>query len=81
VLHILQAIPHLKDKGTSRCGEITHLPAPPLKTEDPYYANRIKTLRHKLNLTQMRLIELMRVLFASVSRWENGQTKLSTLAW
>ncbi len=45
------------------------------------YTDRIKNLRHQFNLTQMRLAELMGVSFASVNRWENGQSKPSTLAW
>lgn len=47
----------------------------------PDCANRIKTLRQKFNLTQVHLAELMGVSFASVNRWENGQTKPSVLAW
>ncbi len=45
------------------------------------YADRIKALRRKFSLTQMRLAELMGVSFASVNRWENGQAKPSGLAW
>ena len=53
-----------------------------MKTTVPLdYSTRIKSLRHKLSLTQMRLAELMGVSFASVNRWENGQSKPSTLAW
>jgi transcriptional regulator with XRE-family HTH domain len=53
-----------------------------LKTSlPPDYTDRIKTLRRKFNLTQMRLAELMGVSFASVNRWENGQAKPSALAW
>ena len=42
---------------------------------------RIKKLRDKFGLTQMRLAELMGVSFASVNRWENGQSRPSALAW
>ncbi len=45
------------------------------------YSVRIKRLRAKLELTQARLAELMGVSFASVNRWENEQTKPSSLAW
>lgn len=45
------------------------------------YAVRIKVIRHKLGLTQMRLAELMGVSFASVNRWENGQARPNSLAW
>ncbi|MGQ0536805.1 MAG: helicase-related protein [Methanobacteriota archaeon] len=51
-------------------------PEPP---ED--YADRIKRLRGKLGLTQERFAERMGVSFASVNRWENGQTRPSGLAW
>ena len=47
----------------------------------PDYSTRIKQLRQRFNLTQMRLAELMGVSFASVNRWENGQTKPAALAW
>jgi transcriptional regulator with XRE-family HTH domain len=45
------------------------------------YSARIKVIRQKLGLTQMRLAELMGVSFASVNRWENGQSRPSSLAW
>jgi superfamily II DNA or RNA helicase len=41
----------------------------------------MKKLRDKLGITQMRLAELMGVSFASVNRWENGQSRPSALAW
>lgn len=47
----------------------------------PDYPNRIKALRARLDLTQVRLAELMGVSFASVNRWENGQSRPSALAW
>lgn len=47
----------------------------------PDFPNRIKQIRVQLGLTQMRLAELIGVSFASVNRWENGQTKPSRLAW
>jgi transcriptional regulator with XRE-family HTH domain len=55
---------------------------PPLKLElPPDFPSRIKRLRDKFGLTQMRLAELMGVSFASVNRWENGQSRPSALAW
>jgi len=45
------------------------------------FPGRIKKLRHKFGLTQMRLAELLGVSFASVNRWENGQSRPSALAW
>jgi superfamily II DNA or RNA helicase/DNA-binding XRE family transcriptional regulator len=54
----------------------------PLKSKVPSdYSARIKQLRQRFNLTQMRLAELMGISFASINRWENGQTKPSPLAW
>jgi DNA-binding XRE family transcriptional regulator len=47
----------------------------------PDYSPRIKELRKRFSLTQMRLAELMGVSFATINRWENGQTKPSSLAW
>ncbi len=47
----------------------------------PNFPRRIKQLWVKLGLTQARLAELMGVSFASVSRWENGQSRPSALAW
>src|SRR5947208_16769650 len=41
----------------------------------------MQKLRDKLGITQMRLAELMGVSFASVNRWENGQSRPSALAW
>jgi len=45
------------------------------------YGARIKHLRATLGLTQVRLAELLGVSFASVNRWENGQSKPGNLAW
>ena len=47
----------------------------------PDFSIRIKQLRQRFSLTQMQLAELMGVSFASVNRWENGQTKPAPLAW
>ncbi|KUK40949.1 MAG: Helicase domain-containing protein, partial [Clostridia bacterium 62_21] len=45
------------------------------------YPDRIRRLRAKLGLSQKRLAELLGVSFASVNRWENGQTRPNRLAW
>lgn len=45
------------------------------------YANRIKSLRVDTGLTQQALAERLGVSFATVNRWENMQTKPSTLYW
>lgn len=45
------------------------------------FPSRIKQLRATLSLTQVRLAELMGVSFASINRWENGQSRPSPLAW
>ena len=42
---------------------------------------RIKRLRGRFGLTQVQFAELMGVSFASVNRWENGQSNPSALAW
>lgn len=52
------------------------------KTKVPAdYPARVKQLRQRFNLTQVQMAELMGVSFASVNRWENGQTKPALLAW
>ena len=45
------------------------------------YPERIRQLRGRLGLTQVELAERLGVSFATVNRWENGQTKPSPLAW
>ena len=45
------------------------------------YAERIKRLRGRLGLTQVRLAEMLGVSFATVNRWENRQARPSQLAW
>lgn len=45
------------------------------------YSQRIHQLRQKFGLTQTSMAELMGVSFASINRWENGQTKPALLAW
>lgn len=45
------------------------------------YPLRIKLIRERLGLTQAQLAERISVSFATVNRWENGQTKPTRLAW
>jgi SNF2 family DNA or RNA helicase/DNA-binding XRE family transcriptional regulator len=45
------------------------------------FPDRVRRLRVKYELTQTRMAEIMGVSFATVNRWENGQTKPSRLAW
>ena len=45
------------------------------------YAARIKQYRARLGLTQLELSARLGVSFATVNRWENGQTKPSPLSW
>jgi transcriptional regulator with XRE-family HTH domain len=45
------------------------------------YSQRIRQLRLRFGLTQVSMAELMGVSFASINRWENGQTKPASLAW
>lgn len=52
-----------------------------MKTLPPDYPDRIRRLRAKLGLSQSRLAELLGVSFASVNRWENGQSRPNRLAW
>jgi len=45
------------------------------------YSQRIRKLRGRLGLTQTQLAERLGVSFASVNRWENGQSRPTRLAW
>lgn len=45
------------------------------------YSDRIKLMRASLGLTQQNLAARLGVSFATVNRWENGQTKPSQLSW
>ena len=47
----------------------------------PDYGQRIKTARRIAGLTQAELAELIGVSYASVNRWENGQSRPNNLAW
>jgi superfamily II DNA or RNA helicase len=61
---------------------IAHQPGGQVNASIPRdYAQRIKKLRGRLGLTQTQLAEKLGVSFASVNRWENGQSRPSRLAW
>ncbi len=45
------------------------------------YSSRVRALRGRLGLTQEQLGNRLGVSFASVNRWENGQSHPSALAW
>ena len=45
------------------------------------YSRRIKSIRERFDLTQAQFAERISVSFATVNRWENGQTKPTRLAW
>jgi SNF2 family DNA or RNA helicase/DNA-binding XRE family transcriptional regulator len=51
-----------------------------LKRSDDY-PDHIKQMRSSLGLTQQILADKLGVSFATVNRWENGQTKPSQLSW
>jgi superfamily II DNA or RNA helicase/DNA-binding XRE family transcriptional regulator len=56
-------------------------PESPSSSLPPDYPARIKQFRGRLGLTQVELAARLGVSFATVNRWENGQTKPSPLAW
>ncbi len=45
------------------------------------YPVRVRDLRERLGLTQTRMAERIGVSFATVNRWENGQSRPARLAW
>ena len=45
------------------------------------YSQRIKDARAIRDITQTQLAELIGVSYATVNRWENGQTKPNNLSW
>jgi superfamily II DNA or RNA helicase/DNA-binding XRE family transcriptional regulator len=45
------------------------------------YPARVKFVRSRLELTQVQLAERIGVSFATVNRWENGQSRPTRLAW
>ena len=54
---------------------------PPETTLPADYPSRVKSIRERLDLTQVRFAERVGVSFATVNRWENGQTRPARLAW
>lgn len=58
---------------------MNRFPLPHRPSDD--YPEKIKELRADLGLTQQALAEKLGVSFATVNRWENGQTKPSQLSW
>ena len=57
----------------------------PAVGDNPYipaeYAARLRALRVRDGLTQTELAQVLGVSYASVSRWENGLARPSSLAW
>ncbi len=54
----------------------------PTKTVPPPDAARIiRAWRHRTGLTQEDLAHALGVTFSTVSRWENGHVRPSSLAW
>src|SRR3989339_197333 len=45
------------------------------------FADRVKSLRGQLALTQTQLAARLGVSFATVNRWENAQARPSALTW
>src|SRR5246127_82918 len=45
------------------------------------YSARVRSLRGCIELSQTQLAKRVGVSFASVNRWENGQSKPTRLAW
>ena len=45
------------------------------------YSSRIKSIRERLDMTQVQFAQRIGVSFATVNRWENGQTRPARLAW
>jgi transcriptional regulator with XRE-family HTH domain len=45
------------------------------------YSGRVRALRTRLQLTQEQLAQRIGVSFATINRWENGQSRPARLAW
>jgi superfamily II DNA or RNA helicase/DNA-binding XRE family transcriptional regulator len=45
------------------------------------YPSRVRAVRTRLDLTQAKLAQQIGVSFATVNRWENGQSRPTRLAW
>lgn len=57
------------------------MPADTPPTLPADYSTRIRQFRTRLGLTQVELADRLGVSFATVNRWENGQTAPSPLSW
>jgi SNF2 family DNA or RNA helicase/DNA-binding XRE family transcriptional regulator len=55
----------------------------PILTTEPKndYSSQIRQLRSSLGLTQQSLAQRLGVSFATINRWENGQTRPSAFYW
>ena len=54
----------------------------PAPIDPPHdYPQRVKSARGLRGLTQTQLAELIGVSFATVNRWENGQSRPNNLSW
>ena len=55
----------------------------PILTTEPKsdYSSQIRDLRSSLGLTQQSLAQRLGVSFATINRWENGQTRPSAFYW
>src|SRR5215475_5165399 len=45
------------------------------------YSVRVRSVRRRIKLTQTQLAKRIGVSFATINRWENGQSKPTRLAW
>ena len=54
---------------------------PPATALPADYPARVRSVRERLGLTQTQFAERIGVSFATVNRWENGQTRPARLAW
>ena len=74
------------DEDLSWKSVVTGTPAPRsdellgVRTPNPWPAERIKSLRSRLGITQGGFAELMGVRTATVSEWENGRREASPMA-
>ena len=55
--------------------------APKKAVPPPDAARMIRTWRQRAGLTQEHLTQALGVTFSTVSRWENGHVRPSSLAW
>ncbi|MEW5980200.1 MAG: helicase-related protein [Acidobacteriota bacterium] len=64
-----------------RSAPVSHTSPIPSKHVPPDCHERIKHIRGRLGLTQQALADQLGVSFATINRWENGQTKPSRFYW